>query len=149
MARVIVELPAVRSDVGWLRVEDDRGEIVAGAFPVCGRASDKVAAQHGNLARCALLPYGDTPLGEYRIRQTSGSGSGTVYPAEKYGSYGVAILTPIAGEAALAEANGRFFLLIQGGSTGRLRPTCGSLRLFDEHQRQLMRVIREFGIDAL
>ncbi len=145
LASIVVELPAERSYAGALSVRDDSGKVVAGPFPVCGRASDKPAAMHGNPNRSALLCYGDTPLGDYRILETSDSGEGTSYPAETYGPHGVLILRPVAGEAALSEANGRFFLLIQGGSAARLRPTNGSLRLFDEDQRALLSIVRKLG----
>jgi hypothetical protein len=92
-----------------------------------------------------LLPYGDTPLGEYRIAQLSASGDEAGYPTSKYGDKGVAILEPIAGEAALAEANGRFRLLIQGGCRNRLTPASGSLRLLDEHQREFITALEQLG----
>jgi GH24 family phage-related lysozyme (muramidase) len=57
------------------------------------------------------------------------------------------VLKPAAGDAALADANGRFCIVIQGGRLGRgrrLRPTNGSLRLADKDQKRLVRALRKY-----
>ncbi len=148
MPRLIVRLPDDRSFAGLLRLESDEGTLLAGAFEVCGRADDRMAALHGNVRRDPRLPYGDTPLGAYRVARVLESGEGTGFLADQFGPNGVVVLEPVAGEAALADANGRFQVLIQGGSRGPgdcLRTTNGSLRLSDRDQRELVRILRLLG----
>jgi hypothetical protein len=73
------------------------------------------------------------------------TGKGTSLSADRFGPNGVIVLAPTAGDAALADANGRFYIIIQGGklSPGRLlRPTNGSLRLADKDQKRLVRALR-------
>jgi hypothetical protein len=146
MHRIIVTLPENRDYAGTLRLEDEDGDVVAGPFAVCGRADEAAARRHGNASRNPLLPFGDTPLGRYRIEHILPSGTGTQRPADRYGPHGVIVLTPTAGDAALADANGRFHLLIQGGAAApgqRLRPTNGSLRLGNREQKQLIDILRD------
>jgi hypothetical protein len=146
MYKLIVTLPVNRDFEGILRLEDDKGRLVAGPFAVCGRADREAAGQHGNPSCKALLPFGDTPLGGYRMAGILPTGRRTNLPAERFGPYGVVVLEPTAGEAALADANGRFNIVIQGGKLGRgrrLRPTNGSLRLADKDQKRLIRALRK------
>ncbi|MFZ0773913.1 MAG: pesticin C-terminus-like muramidase [Candidatus Sulfotelmatobacter sp.] len=145
MRKLIVILPENRDFEGILRLEDQNGRLVAGPFAVCGRADGEVARRHGNSSRHAILPFGDTPLGRYRIAGILPTGRRTNLSAERFGPYGVVVLKPAAGEAALADANGRFCIVIQGGKLGpgrRLRPTNGSLRLADKDQKRLVRALR-------
>jgi hypothetical protein len=146
MRKLIVILPENRDLEGVLRLEEQNGRLVAGPFAVCGRADGEVAGRHGNSSRQALLPFGDTPLGRYRIAGIVPTGRRTNLSAERFGPYGVVVLKPAAGEAALADANGRFCIVIQGGKLGpgrRLRPTNGSLRLADKDQKRLVRALRK------
>jgi len=69
MSRIHVQLPADRDYAGLLQLEDDFGHVIAGPYAVCGRANDEAAREHGNPARATTLPYGDTPLGTYRVTQ--------------------------------------------------------------------------------
>lgn len=143
MAKLIVSLPEDRGYAGTLRVENGRGRVLAGPFPVCGRADGAAARRHDNRARNPLLPFGDTPLGRYRV--VGVLPGGTDWPADRFGPHGVVVLQPTAGEAALADANGRFHLLIQGGRLGRgrrLRPTNGALRLANRDQKRLIDLLR-------
>jgi len=74
------------------------------------------------------------------------SGKGTPFEAVQFGSNGVVVLVGVSGDAALAEANGRFHILIVGGklsSAGELRSTVGSLRLSDQDQRVLVAELRK------
>jgi hypothetical protein len=146
MHRLLVTLPENRDFTGMLLVEDAKGDVVAGPFAVCGRADAAAARRHDNPSRDPLLPFGDTPLGRYRIEGVLPSGNGTERPADRYGPHGVIVLRPTAGDAALADANGRFHLLIQGGAPGpgrRLRPTNGSLRLGNREQKRLIEILRD------
>jgi hypothetical protein len=146
MYKLIVTLPVNRDFEGVLRLEDQTGHVVAGPFAVCGRADRGAAGRHGNSSCHALLPFGDTPLGRYRMTGIVPTGRRTSLPVERFGPHGVVVLTPAAGDAALADANGRFCIVIQGGKLGpgrRLRPTNGSLRLADKDQKRLVRALRK------
>ena len=145
MHKLIVSLPINREFEGRLSLEGEDGRVLAGPFPVCGFADRVAAGRHGNPSGHALLPFGDTPLGRYRITGIRATGTKTSLPAEQFGPHGVIVLTPMAGDAALADANGRFCVVIQGGTLApgrRLRPTNGALRLMDKDQRTLVRILR-------
>lgn len=132
MLRILVRLTPERRRCGTLAVFDDAGELVFAPFAVAGLASTQAAKSGGNPARNPLLPYGDTPKGTYRARPLQ---PGEFAASSDLGSGGAILLEPIAGDAALAEANGRFRLFIHGGrpgSAGALRATAGSLRVSDE-----------------
>jgi hypothetical protein len=143
MRKLIVALPSNRDIEGTVHLEED-GRILAGPFPVCGRADSTVARRHGNPTRNPLLPFGDTPLGLYRVLGLLPSGFGTALPKKLFGPHSVLVLQPVGGDAALADANGRFHTLIQGGKESRdkrLLPTNGSLRLRDKDQKKLLRAL--------
>jgi|HubBroStandDraft_6_1064221.scaffolds.fasta_scaffold01118_4 hypothetical protein len=145
MHKLIVILPVNRDFEGLLRLEDQNGRLVTGPFAVCGRADGEAAARHGNSPRHTLLPFGDTPLGRYRIAGILPTRGRPNLPGERFGPYGVVVLKPIAGDAALADANGRFHIVIQGGKLGpgrRLRPTNGSLRVADQDLKKLVHWLR-------
>jgi len=132
MIRIVVALPRDRDFCGSLLVFADSGEALCGPFPVAARAGDALAAAHGNPSRNPLQRYGDTPTGAWRVREILASGSGTPFYEQEYGPNGVVVLEAAGGEAALADANGRFRLFIQGGELsldGRLRVTAGAMRL--------------------
>jgi hypothetical protein len=138
--RITIQLPVNRDLTGLLWIEDLEDRCISGPFVVCGRASDTAAALHGNPSRDRLLPYGDTPLGTCRVLGLFPTGTGTVLPESEFGSHGALVLEPVAGEVALAEANGRFLFLIHGGAPradGRLVSTNGSLRVLDGDMRRL------------
>jgi hypothetical protein len=72
------------------------------------------------------------------------AGEATPYGADQYGPHGIIVLEPTAGDAALAEANGRFTFFIQGGACSpeqRLRATNGALRLYDEDHKELLTTV--------
>lgn len=134
MSRLLIELPVDRDVCGRLTLFDENGKTLCGPFPVAGRAGDAVAAANGNPRRDPLLRYGDTPTGVYAVRHLLKSGKGTPFNASEFGARGVVVIEGVAGEAAYAEANGRFHLLISGGAPsvdGRPRATAGGLRLSD------------------
>jgi hypothetical protein len=146
MIRVLVELGADRNRPGTLTVIDGRGLKLVGPFPVAGRASDSLAAARGNPRRDSILRYGDTPTGTYRFCRIAKSGNGTRFGAAQFGPHGVVVLEGAAGAAAIAEANGRFHILVEGGKpgpSGALRSTAGALRLANEHQRALVALLRK------
>jgi hypothetical protein len=149
MNKIVVQLPANRDYAGHLEIQNAAGQRIAGPFPVCGRADDESAQNNKNPGRNPLLPFGDIPFGEYQIVKIMPSGPGTAYHAEEFGSAGILLMRPKLGDAALADANGRFGFFIQGGArtrNGLLRPTPdGSLRLSDRDQRRFISALRKAG----
>ena len=149
MHKIVVTFPADRVLGGELQLLDPAGKRLAGPFPVCGRVDDRQAELHHNSSRNPLLPFGDIPLGEYQVTQVVESGPGTSWDSAEFGSGGIVLLLPIGGDAALAEANGRFGFFIHGGNSlrgGALRPTeDGSLRLLNSDQRKLVGAMRRLG----
>jgi hypothetical protein len=146
MGHLLVKLPRDRDRCGQLSLYDMRGRKICGPYPVAGRASDVLAAANANVLRNPVLRFGDTPTGAYRVRQILASGRGTPLDAAQFGDSGIVVLEGIAGDAALAEANGRFHILIIGGKRskdGSLRSTAGSLRLSDDHQKMLIAALRK------
>lgn len=145
MSRLLIELPADRDYCGRLTLFNDDGETICGPFPVAGRAGDAVAAANGNARRDPLLRYGDTPQGVYAVRHLLKSGKGTAFNASEFGKGGVVVIEGVAGDAAHAEANGRFHLLISGGAVsakGLMRATAGGPRLADEDMARLFGALR-------
>jgi hypothetical protein len=133
--RLHIELPANRDYTGTISLLADDGNCVAGPFAICGRSGDQLASEHGNPSRTTTLPYGDTPLGIYRVVAFAPTGTGTKYRRDLFGAHGAFILHAVSGDAALAEANGRFEILIHGGPLspdGRLRATSGGMRIADD-----------------
>jgi hypothetical protein len=155
MGRIVVRLRADRARSGGLTLQDGRGRVVCGPFAVSGRASDVPAAAHNNPERSPLFRYGDTPVGLYRVVRILPSGPATSFDARQYGPNGVIVLDAVSGDAALAEANGRFHIFIQGGAIGRggkLRSTNGCLRLFDADLKKLlerMRTLRPISCECI
>jgi hypothetical protein len=148
MARIKVQLPKDRNYTGVLRVEDDLGRSLAGPFQVCARANDLAASEHGNPRRLQALPYGDTPVGGYRVLRIVGTGRGTQFDVSQYGRAGIIVLEPVSGEAAIAEANGRWYIGIHGGAPGahaRLRSANGCIRMRDEDVAAVIAAIDGFA----
>lgn len=146
MSYLSVKLPRDRDRCGTLTLYDASGRRICGPFAVAGRASDTLAAANGNVPRNPLLRFGDTPSGSYRVREVLSSGKGTPFDPAQFGPHGIVVLEGVSGDAALAEANGRFHVLIVGGRRsghGSLRSTAGSLRLSDEHQKSLIAALRK------
>jgi hypothetical protein len=133
-ASIKIRLPLDRDDTGSIWIEDGERCIVAGPFRVAGRCADSIAQEHGNPSRTPTLPYGDPPTGHYKVKSIATSGAGSRYRSDLYGRGGAIVLLPLSGDAALADANGRFEILIHGGALspdGRLRATSGHFRVAD------------------
>jgi hypothetical protein len=140
-----IELPVDRDYVGALRVLSKSGEALAGPFRIAARASDEIAAAHGNPTRATTLPYGDPPLGSYRYHGMASTGEGTKYRRDLFGPLDVIVLTGSSGHAALADANGRFEIMIHGGplaAGGGLRAGTGHFRISDPDLTAVSDLIR-------
>jgi hypothetical protein len=149
--RLAIELPANRDRCGELRLLDDQEKTVCGPFPAAGRAGDPPPGGHGNRARNPLFRYGDTPTGAYRVASILRSGPRTGFPTPQWGPEGIIVLEPVGGDAAIAEANGRFHILICGGDLSRdglLVSTSGGLRLSNPDMRALMRTLKKSPVTA-
>ena len=146
MPAIEIELPTDRNRVGRLLLTDNDGFPLLGPYPVCGRANDFAASEHGNPTRSPLRPYGDTPTGQYRVRGFAATGAGTPYDTRKFGRSGMIVLEPLQSEAPIAGRNDGWVLLIHAGTpnpgSSLLYATNGSLRMYDNDLRELIDVIR-------
>lgn len=137
-----VDLPKDRAKCGTLTLRDSKGKVAAGPFTACGTADLISAKKHKNDSRSALLPYGHTPTGAYKVTDVFAVGEGTRYSAKSYGDFGAIRLSPQSGDAKLAsEVGKRTGLLIHGGDLGaggRLRPTNGCVRLSNTDMKTLI-----------
>lgn len=127
--KIAICLPQDRNFAGTLCVLADDGSVLYGPVPAAGRAHSRLAKAHGNPDRNPLLPYGDTPYGGYLVERGDE----------------VLVLYPREGDAALADANGRFRICIVGnpsGSHNGLHATAGSVRMFPEDLQRLLHMLR-------
>lgn len=146
MSRLFVILPRNRDCCGHIELVSETGKVVCGPFRVAGRSSSLLAAAHQNPSRNSLVPYGDTPTGNYLVRARIPTGKGTALAKEEFGSAGALVLEAIAGDAALADANGRFNFVVHGGDLAAgslLRSTVGGLRLNNADLRTLIRAVEQ------
>jgi hypothetical protein len=146
MSRLLIEFLPDRDRCGRLTLIDSAGRKICWGFAVAGRSTASLATAEGNPRRDPRLLYGDTPTGRYRLGRILKSGKGTFFPTAEFGPHGVAVLEAIAGDAALAEANGRFHVLLQGGrraANGGLRTAAGALRLANDELCLLMAALRK------
>lgn len=149
MASILVELPADRTRLGRISLLDDKAVRRFGPAPCFGKADSAGAAEHGNPSRNPLLPWGDTPLGVYDA--TVARVTVTPEVERKYGPNGFLTLRPKGGDAKIAEANGRFGLLIHGGAPGPrggLRPTFGCVRVGNDDLKALIAAVPESPLEC-
>ncbi len=116
--KIRISLPEDRDHAGTLEVFDADGDVILGPFPAAGRAHDRLrrrTATHHAIRFCRMA----TRPPAHAVRGVVESGSG---PA--------VVLEPVSGQAALADANGRFRLFIQGGGDdGSLPATTGAVKI--------------------
>lgn len=146
MSRLVITLPNDRNFCGQVELVGGSGDPVCGPFAVTGRSSDHLAAIHRNPQRIVFLPYGDTPTGNFLIRSHVPTGKGSPLAKSEYGPWGALVLEGITGDAAIADANGRFNFLIHGGDlseTGKLRSTAGGLRMHNAELRTLIGAVNK------
>ena len=97
-----IELPRNRDFCGCLLVLDDAGKIAFGPEWCAGRANDAAALRRGNDSRSCLLPYGDTPLGHYRLRQIISMREASDHALKQFGRFGIVSLGATGGQALMA-----------------------------------------------
>jgi hypothetical protein len=131
MQQLCIRLPGDRDFEGDIWLENADHQIVLGPFPISGRAADSISIEHKNATRDPLLPYGDPPTGTYKIAGIRETGRASRLRQDLYGRSGAIVLVPWSGDAALADATGRFEILIHGGAPG----VNGSLRMGSGHFR--------------
>ena len=113
MRLIRVELTPDRDRCGSLALFDAQGELITGPFPVAARTTDQLAHSRHNRRRDPLLRFGDTPTGLFQIAPVTVDEKR--YPAAEFGRHGLIPLLPTAGDAAYADANGRYGFAIFGG----------------------------------
>lgn len=137
--RVYALLPHDRTQEGVLWATDDAGPIL-GRVRCKGKADNQHAIDHGNPTRDPLKPYGDTPLGVFRMGPVEWGKA----PAHSYGAVFIR-LSPVSGPAWEARQNGRAGLGAHGGDLApdghSLRPTDGCPRLLNEDASALGRLV--------
>jgi len=141
MPSIHIVLPTNRSLCGNLTLLADDGSVICGPFAVAGRSSDALAAAHGNASRRSTLPYGDTPTGEYRVSKVAFFDPGEAEASGRRGEPGELLIDPTAGDAAIAEANGRYCFRVRGGRPGpdgSFLSTAGALRMDDDDLAKLL-----------
>jgi len=134
--RIDIYLHKDRTLPGVIRWDEDSS---ARCF---GKSDNAAAKKAGNESRDPLKPYGDIPLGNYKAVVTV-PGS----PDRSYGPHKRLNLTPTAGPALQAFANGRYGIMIHGGDlapNGNLRPTHGCVRVDDHAMENILLTIDEY-----
>jgi L,D-transpeptidase catalytic domain len=140
---VEVTLPSDRTLTGTLQAFDDEGARVLGPVNCLGKADNATAKLHDNPTRDSLIPFGDTPVGTYGIVRLI-SHTGGESETHTYGTYPSVLLDPKSGLALKAKKNGRSGIMIHGGAAstgGKLRPTFGCIRLFENDERDLAALV--------
>jgi hypothetical protein len=97
-----IELPRDRDYCGRLWVLDDAGGLAFGPAWCTGRANEMAAARRGNDSRSCLLPYGDTPLGQCRLRRIISMRGVRDRILQQFGRFGIVSLGAIGGPALMA-----------------------------------------------
>ncbi|MGD8325520.1 MAG: hypothetical protein PVF65_01265 [Sphingomonadales bacterium] len=130
--KLLILLPKDRRIHGQLFCLGPQGEILFDC-PALGKADSSRARHKDNPTRSPVLPYGDTPCGNYRPSEVI-----PLHPAHpRIGELWI----PLEGEdgdAALAHSKGRRGLGIHAGrGDDRLVPTFGCVRLLDQDMQHI------------
>jgi hypothetical protein len=152
MSRIIVvDLPSDRRKRGLLQLLHGGANGLTGLqstlyIHALGKSDNAQAAGAGNPSRNPLLRYGDTPTGLYQ-----GELAGPFTAERRYGPHNVLRLTPIGGNALLAQRNGRSGIAIHGGDLreGQLRPTLGCVRVSNEAMADIVEFVGSKPVTVL
>lgn len=141
MKHILIKLPKNRIEPGALELFDESNGLMA-RMAARGKADHYRAIQASNPDRLPILPYGDTPAGDYAETHI------VIFDEvnERLGRGWIPML-PVSGEALRAQENGRTGLGIHGGrGNTRLIATYGCVRIFDTDFDYLAEVI---GTDSI
>jgi hypothetical protein len=132
-----VSLTSNRADVAVVEALDADGNPVADPWPAIAKADPGIARRGGNPSLDWSRRFGETPTGVYEITSRRAPDA----DAEEGGprAQGALVLTPLSGQAARADANGRTSLLIMGAD--HPIATDGSLLLPSEAFAELLGLI--------
>ena len=146
MAEIIVQLDADRTKYGLISLVDKSGITIV-SLSALGKASNTTAKNKGNPYASTLLPYGDTPLGEYEITKIENTSNYSGNKLKSYGNKGKIWLDPISGDALLAKNVGRTELRIHGkgkdNEYGKLIVTNGCIRMLNSEIEELINKIND------
>jgi hypothetical protein len=152
MAKLIIVVVAGRRAAGRGVLLGSDGKLMLAPFRVVATASAAAAARRDNPSRDWRRPFGDTPTGSYVVAGALPPGAGEGAERALPGAplrfaglrLGALVLAPAGGNALEAMRAGRTRFLLHGGQPdreGRLRSTCGGLRVSDEDLAALFAAI--------
>ncbi len=136
-------LPRDRKYAGFFTLIDSEGVLVL-AGRALGKADNGRAVTEGNPARRSVLPYGDTPTGDYHAARMIKLDP----PHRRIGKLWIP-LKGKSGDALQAIAEGRRKLGIHAGrldTDGRLVPTYGCVRFSDRDIEQLWGALNDVEV---
>lgn len=149
MSKLIVQFDPDRTKVGAISLINKFGQTIQ-FLSALGKASRTDATAHNNPECSTILPFGDTPLGEYKIVGIEDTSGFTGKNLNSYGNKGRIRLDPISGEALLAKQNGRTGLLIHGKGKdniiNKLIVTNGCIRLLNSEIFVLINAMIDLGL---
>ena len=150
MPRILVDLLKDRTRLGKLRFFSDDMELRF-ECACLGRADNAEARKHGNPTRDPKRPFGDTPVGTYRVLAIRSAGS-SPSDVRSYGPHAAIAIEGTSDDAMAARVVGkRTGLLIHGGALSAnktLRPTHGCIRVSDPDMLALHGAIATHGRPA-
>ena len=140
MKRILAFLPKQRATPGLMHLFDHDG-VLLHTCPCLGKADNDRALNEGNPDRDPILPYGDTPSGDFKPCKVE-----RFDPPHARIGWSWIPLYGASGDAMRAMI-GRTGLGIHAGKgDDRLVPTYGCVRIRD---RDMMILAREIGTDAV
>jgi hypothetical protein len=137
LAAIRVALPDDRSQLGTLTALGHDGRALEAARRVAGQANREIAARHRNASADRTRPFGDTPLGDYRLAERIPLRVMPETLAELVGRMDALVFEPAGGEAEEARAAGRGMLVLHANMAGA---GCGSLALDPADMRRLLQL---------
>lgn len=135
VTRIVVTLPADRTQFAKVEAFSSTDQQLGYWVGMC-KADAGAARAAGNPTCDWRRKFGETPTGEYElseIRKPANSEEQALFGSGEY-----LVLSPLSGNAAIAEAQGRTVLLIHGGKAS---PTDGSIRLPDRAVVELISLL--------
>lgn len=137
---ILIRLPRDRTMLGTIQLMTVDGSIILGPVDCLGKSDNEFAEEQDNPTRDPTRRGGDLPYGTYSCKAVLFGADVTEQEVHSYGPHGFIRLTPTAGDALIAAAEGkRSGLLIHGGALNpkyvqwhTLKPTHGCARVTNE-----------------